>query len=49
MRRERIGALPVVSGGHLVGMLARSDLLEALVQLLDDEAAPRGSRGSIPE
>ncbi len=37
LRRERIGALPVVSGGHLVGVLARSDLLEALVQLLDDD------------
>jgi acetoin utilization protein AcuB len=49
LRRERIGTLPVVSGGHLVGMLARSDLLEALVQLLDDEAAPRGSRAPIAE
>ena len=33
MRRERIGAIPIVDGTHLVGMLTRSDLLEALVGL----------------
>jgi acetoin utilization protein AcuB len=33
MRRERVGALPVVENGQLVGVLTRSDLLRALVQL----------------
>ena len=34
LKRERIGALPVVRAGHVVGMLTRSDLLGALVALL---------------
>jgi acetoin utilization protein AcuB len=41
MRRERIGALPVVRDGRLVGIVTRSDLLAALVALLNparDEA-----------
>ena len=33
MRRERIGALPIVDGARLVGILARSDLLQALISL----------------
>lgn len=32
MRRGRIGALPIVEGGHLLGILTRSDLLDALVE-----------------
>lgn len=31
MRRERIGALPVVEGGRLVGIVTRSDLLGVIV------------------
>ena len=38
MRRERIGSLPVVENGKLVGMLTRSNLLEALIAI----AAPGG-------
>lgn len=34
MRRERIGAVPVVQNGRLVGILTRSDLLAALEQRL---------------
>jgi acetoin utilization protein AcuB len=41
LRRERIGALPVVSAGRVVGIVTRSDLLGALGQLLADEAADR--------
>ena len=33
MREQRIGALPVVEDGHLVGIITRSDLLDALVAL----------------
>jgi acetoin utilization protein AcuB len=31
MRQERVGAVPVVEGKRLVGILARSDVLEAFV------------------
>jgi acetoin utilization protein AcuB len=33
MRRQRIGAIPIVDGGRLVGILTRSDVLDALVEL----------------
>jgi len=33
MRRERIGALPVIEGNRLVGINTRSDVLEAFVAL----------------
>jgi acetoin utilization protein AcuB len=33
MRRERIGAIPVIEGDRLVGILTRSDVLDALVEL----------------
>ena len=49
LRRERIGALPVVSAGRVVGILTRSDLLEALAQLLADEAADRPRPGSTTD
>jgi acetoin utilization protein AcuB len=35
MRRERIGALPVVDGKHVVGIITRSDVLDAFVALAD--------------
>jgi acetoin utilization protein AcuB len=34
MRERRLGALPVVEGGHLVGMLTERDLLAALLAVL---------------
>jgi acetoin utilization protein AcuB len=46
LRRKRIGAVPVVSSGRVVGIVTRSDLLEALVQLLAEEAADRPRPGS---
>ena len=33
MRRQRVGAIPIVDGGRLVGIVTRSDLLDALVEL----------------
>jgi acetoin utilization protein AcuB len=33
MRRERIGAVPIVDGTRLVGILTRSDVLDAFVEL----------------
>jgi len=33
MRRQRVGALPVVSNGRLVGILTRSDILDAFATL----------------
>ena len=32
MRRERIGAVPVLEGGHLVGIISRSDVLDVFVR-----------------
>lgn len=40
MGRRHINRLPVVSGGRLVGMLARGDLLEALAEEGSHEASP---------
>ena len=33
MRRERVGAVPIVENNRLVGILARSDVLDAFVAL----------------
>jgi acetoin utilization protein AcuB len=46
MRRERIGALPIVEGTRLVGILARSDLLEAFIrrEALVESAKAAGER-----
>lgn len=39
MRRERIGAVPIVEQGHLVGVLARSDVLDAFGALCEARGA----------
>ena len=36
MRDRKIGGLPVVDGGRLVGILSETDLLDALIQLLEE-------------
>jgi acetoin utilization protein AcuB len=36
MRRERVGAIPVIQDGHLVGILTRSDVLDAFIELAED-------------
>jgi acetoin utilization protein AcuB len=41
MRRERIGALPVVDNGHLVGILTRSDMLAAFIALAAGTGEPQ--------
>lgn len=43
MRNERIGAIPIVDANHLVGILTRSDVLDAFVALVDP-----GSSGQRP-
>ena len=43
MRRERIGALPILRGHRLVGILTRSDLLAALLALTADPRLRLGS------
>jgi acetoin utilization protein AcuB len=49
LRRERIGALPVVAAGKPVGILARSDLLDALVRFLAADADGGPARGPTPD
>ena len=43
MRRERIGALPVLRGGELVGILTRTDLLGALMTLTGGDTTSAGA------
>ena len=43
MRRERVGAVPIVDGKRLVGILTRSDLLEALVACSALTESPQAS------
>jgi acetoin utilization protein AcuB len=50
MRKMRIGALPVVDGGRVVGMLTRSDVLEAFTDLVAiEEARETGAFADSPE
>jgi len=40
MRSERIGAVPIVEHGRLVGILTRSDVLDAFVELSPSATEP---------
>jgi acetoin utilization protein AcuB len=42
MRRERIGAIPIVDGERLVGILARADVLAAFIAQEESRAALAG-------
>jgi acetoin utilization protein AcuB len=45
MRRERIGAIPVVEGTRLVGILTRSDILDAFMALARSMAPEQHGAG----
>jgi acetoin utilization protein AcuB len=45
MRRERIGAIPVVEGNRLVGILTRSDILDAFMALARSMAPEQHGSG----
>lgn len=40
MRNHKIGGLPVVADGQLVGIVTETDLLDFLIALLADQAVP---------
>lgn len=40
MRNHKIGGLPVVAEGQLVGIITETDLLDFLIEMLAAEAAP---------
>lgn len=40
MRNHKIGGLPVVNDGQLVGIVTETDLLDFLIELLADQAVP---------
>lgn len=40
MRNHKIGGLPVVADGQLVGIVTETDLLDFLIELLADEHTP---------
>lgn len=46
MRRERVGAVPIVEDGRLVGILTRSDVLDAYLELVG--ARPAGASAGVP-
>jgi acetoin utilization protein AcuB len=39
LRKHKIGALPVLRDGHLVGIITESDLLDVLIEMTGASAA----------
>jgi acetoin utilization protein AcuB len=48
MRTQRIGALPVIDGDRVVGILTRSDILEGFVEMVEPTVSPEGARSDTP-
>ena len=48
MRTERIGSVPIVDDGRLVGILTRSDVLEAFVAMSEALNAPVAGESARP-
>jgi acetoin utilization protein AcuB len=46
MRRQRIGAVPIVAHGRLVGLVTRSDVLDAFADSCDQVAMPEAPTAS---
>jgi len=49
MRRERVGAIPILDGDRLVGILTRSDVLDAFMELAERESAREAGGPAPPE
>lgn len=47
MRHQRIGALPVVSGKEVVGMLTAADVIQALITMLEQGVVSKPERWGI--
>ncbi len=44
MHANTIGALPVVAGGRIVGMLTGSDVLKTLIRIIDEGVMSKPGR-----
>jgi len=49
LRRERIGSVPIVDGDRLVGIVTRSDILDAFIARENCRRERGGRRGSTPQ
>jgi len=49
MRKHRIGCLPVVQDGHIVGLVTKESFIGIAVELLDERIAQVDPRDSVPE
>jgi CBS domain-containing protein len=47
MRRHRVGCLPVIEGGNLVGIVTAQDFLEISAQLFEQHLEPQGKQPAV--